>query len=328
MFLIPGRSYDGPLPPLTDAEIDLSKRLSDHVWLLAGAIGARSLTSAPESLERAGAYIEHIFRSSDYVPQRQEFSVETFSQAQRTVTSDSIRFPTVKHTAFNVIAEKSGASSSSGIVVVGAHYDSVYDCPAANDNGSGVAALLEIARLLRPLVPTKTLRFVAFTNEEPPFFRTEQMGSYQYAKSCNERKEKVAAMICLETIGFYTDAPNSQQYPHAVFDLTFPKTGNFISFVSNLQSASLLRQCVGTFRKSVKFPSEGIAIPEQIKGVDFSDQINFWRFGYSSIMVTDTAFYRYPHYHEAEDTPDKINYDNLARVVSGLASVVGELCER
>jgi Zn-dependent M28 family amino/carboxypeptidase len=327
MFWIPGRSYRGPLPPLTASERELSKHLSDHVWLLAGDIGARSLTSSPENLEKAAMYIEYVLSGYGYCPQRQEFAVETLSQHKREVTSEGIKFPTVRHNTWNLIAEKAGAGTASSIVVVGAHYDSVYDCPAANDNGSGVAAMLEIARMLRNETLSKTLRFVAFTNEEPPFFRTDQMGSYQYARRCRELNENIEAMICLETIGYYTDAPKTQKFPHASFGLAFPKVGNFVSFVSNLQSAPLLRHCVGSFRNAVKFPSEGIAVPHQIKGVDFSDQYNFWEVGYPAIMVTDTAFYRYPHYHELEDTPDKINYDALARVVTGLTEVVRNLCE-
>lgn len=325
MFWIPGHSYRGPLPQLTEVERDLAKRLSDHVWMLAGDIGARSLTSAPENLSKAAEYIEHVFRSHGYDPRRQEFNVETFNHHQREITNESIKFPTVKHTTWNVIAENACASASAEIVIVGAHYDSVYDCPAANDNGSGVSAMLEIARMLRNETLNKTVRFVAFTNEEPPFFRTEQMGSYQHAQACHDQKERIAAMICLETIGFYSDAPNSQKFPHSIFGVAFPKTGNFVSFVSNFQSAGLLKRCVRSFRDAVKFPSEGIAVPQQIKGVDFSDQHNFWRLGYPAVMVTDTAFYRYPHYHEPEDTPDKLNYETLARVVSGLAAVVREL---
>ena len=326
MFSLPGRSHRGPLPELTAAEEKLSKNLSDHVWLLAGDIGARSLTSAPQSLERAAAYIEHVLRNYDYAPQRQEFTVETLSQHNREITKEGIKFPTVRHNTWNVIAEKTGAADTSGVVIVGAHYDSVYDCPAANDNGSGVAAMLEIARLLRNESLRKTLRFVAFTNEEPPFFRTNEMGSYVYAQRCHEQNENIEAMICLETIGYYTDLANSQKFPHSLFGLVFPRSGNFVSFVSNLESAKLLKNCVRSFRSGVKFPSEGIAVPHQIKGVEFSDQYNFWQLGIPAVMVTDTAFYRYPHYHELEDTPDKINYETLARVVTGLTAVVRDLC--
>jgi len=326
MFWMPGRSYRGPLPKLTAAEQQLSKNLSAHVWLLAGDIGARSLTSAPENLEKAAQYIEHVFRSYGYQPERQEFAVETLSQQQAEVTSEGIRFPTVRHIARNIVAEKVGTVAESDIVIVGAHYDSVYECPAANDNGSGVAAMLEIARVLHNEPLHKTLRLVAFANEEPPFFRTDQMGSYQYARQCNEQQERIAAMLCLETIGYYTEGPATQKFPHPIFGFVYPKTGNFVSFVSNLQSASLLGRCVQSFRNAVKFPSEGISVPSEIKGADFSDQYNFWQLGYPAVMVTDTAFYRYPHYHELEDTPDKINYDTLARVVTGLTGVVRNVC--
>ena len=208
---------------------------------------------------------------------------------------------------------------------MGAHYDSVFDCPAANDNGSGVAALLEISRLLRTEQLRRPVRFVAFTNEEPPFFRTDQMGSFQYAQSCHQRKDKISAMISLETIGYYSDAPNTQRFPHAIMGLIYPSTGNFLSFISNLQSQKLLKQAIASFRKSTKFPSQGVALPALVPGIDFSDHRPFWQFGYPGIMITDTAFLRYPHYHEADDTPDKINYDKLALVVAGLCRMMLDL---
>jgi len=313
MFWIPGQSYRGPLPPLSEDEKDLSRKLSEHVWMLAGDIGARSLTSKPENLEKAALYLEYVLRGYGYEISREEFCVEVLDQHNRKFWSDGIKFGALQHKTWNVIAEITGKTAASEVVIVGAHYDSVYDCPAANDNGSGVAAMLEIARVLKHEPLDKTLRFVAFTNEEPPFFRTDEMGSYKHAQTCHQQKQNVVAMICLETLGYYSDAPGSQKFPHALFGLMFPNTGNFVSFVSNLRSAPLLRRCVGSFRKAVKFPSEGIAVPPQITGVDFSDQLNFWHLGYPAIMVTDTAFYRYPHYHDEEDTPDKIDYDVFAR---------------
>ncbi len=318
-------SYHGPLPPLNPDQLQLAKRLHDHVWLLAGDIGARSLTSAPENLERAAGYIEHVLKSLGFEPEREEFDVEVMSQRNVKISPTTAQFPSEKHNTWNVIAELQGTSAE--IVIIGAHYDSVYDCPAANDNGSGVAALLEIARALKSEKLDKTLRFVAFTNEEPPFFRTEDMGSYRHAVRCRDRNETITGMVCLETIGFYTEEANTQKFPHPLFGLVFPKTGNFISLVSNIHSRALLRRCLKSFRKEAKFPSEGIAVPSLVKGVDFSDQYNFWNFGYPAIMVTDTAFYRYPHYHELEDTPDKINYETLALVVVGLIAVVRDLCK-
>lgn len=322
MFRVPGSSFKGPLPELTPQQKEISRALSQHVWMLAGDIGARSLTSAPEKLETAALYIEHVFRRYDFQTSRQTFEVETFCPKDRKVTESSISFQPIKHNTSNIIAEIPGNGSSNEIVVVGAHYDSVYDCPAANDNASGVAGLLEIAGALREKQMARTVRFVAFTNEEPPFSRTEDMGSFRYAKQCHDLREKVVAMICLETIGYYSNEPASQRYPHAIFNMVLPTTGNFVSFIANPASKKLLTKSVESFRKSSRFPSEGVALPEQIKGVDFSDHLNFWHFKYPAIMVTDTAFYRYPHYHEQEDTPDKLDYDTLARVVSGLIDVV------
>lgn len=189
-----------------------------------------------------------------------------------------------------------------------------------------MAALLEIARQLRGVRPRRTVRFVAFTNEEPPFFRSDQLGSYRYAKLCHERNEKIAAMICLETIGYYTDEPETQRYPLRLFNLLFPTTANFVAFVSNVQSSRLLFQSVHSFRRATAFPARALALPRFLRGVDFSDQESFWRFGFPAIMITDTANYRYPHYHELTDTPDKLNYDALARVTLGITAMVRDLC--
>lgn len=320
-------TYKGPLPELTAEERLLSSRLFNHVTVLAGDIGARSLTDAPDGLAKAAAYIDYVLRDYEYSPEREEFRVRTFNSNRREITETGISLPRVEHTTCNIIAEVAGDRKASEIVVVGAHYDGVYNCPAANDNGSGVAALLELAKLMRRSSPARSLRFVAFTNEEPPFFRTDKMGSFVYAKGCKERNERIVAMICLETIGFYSSEANSQKYPHALLGTCFPSTGNFVSFVSNLKSARLLRRALKAFRKSVKFPSEGVSLPTAIRGVDFSDQFNFWKFGYPALMVTDTAFLRYPHYHEAEDTPDKLDYGMLARVVTGLAGVLRDIAE-
>lgn len=327
MFWIPGHSYRGALLPLSALEKELSKNLSAHVWMLAGDIGARSLTSAPSNLEKAANYIEFILRDAGYSPEKEEFMVEVFDQNERKVSAEKIIFNTVQRSTCNVIGEIKGSAQDPEIIIVGAHYDSLYECAAANDNGSGVSAMLEIARMVRYENLKHTLRFVAFTNEEPPFFRTEQMGSFQHAQGCKKRNEKIKAMICLETIGYFSDHINSQRFPHPALGLIFPKKGNFITFISNLKSAALLRRSIASFRNTTKFPSEAAVVPFEVKGADFSDQYNFWNLGYPAIMVTDTAFYRYPHYHEMEDTPDKIDFEKLARVVAGLYRMVKDLAQ-
>lgn len=304
MLKVPGQSYSGVLEPLSDAEKVLRDRLKAHVSKLAGEIGERSVR-CPGSLEASVRYIEADLKEDGYQVSRQELR----SGGQF---------------VSNVEAERKGSTRPDEIVVVGGHYDSVIGCPGANDNATGTAGVLEIARMLAQLKPARTVRFVAFVNEEPPFFQTDEMGSVSYARRCKERKEKIVAMLSIETIGYYTDAKGSQTYPFP-FNLLYPDIGNFIGFVSDLSSRPLLINCIESFRRQTKFPSEGVAAPDLIPGIGWSDQWPFWQCGYPGIMVTDTAPYRYPYYHTPEDTPDRIDYDRTARVVAGLARVVEDL---
>jgi Zn-dependent M28 family amino/carboxypeptidase len=216
-------------------------------------------------------------------------------------------------------------SSPPPIILIGAHYDSVVGSPGANDNGTGVAATLALARRFVGRTPQHTMRFVAFVNEEPPYFLSDEMGSFIYAGRCKARGDKIAAMISLETIGYFSDAPHSQTYPSPGLGIFYPKVGNFIGFVSNLPSRTLLHRVITLFRKHAKIPSEGAALPGFIPGVSWSDQWSFWRYGYPGIMVTDTAPFRYPHYHSSSDTPDKLDYDRFTLVVSGMEKVIEHL---
>lgn len=163
-------------------------------------------------------------------------------------------------------------------------------------------------------------------NEEPPHFQTDRMGSLVFARRCRERGERIVGMLSLETIGYYSNEPQSQQYPFP-FDLLYPSTGNFVAFVGNSESASLVRSAIGAFRLDGEFPSEGLAAPSFIRAAGLSDQWAFWQCGYPALMVTDTAMFRYPHYHRPSDTMDKISWDEFARVVDGLDAVVAELAE-
>jgi Zn-dependent M28 family amino/carboxypeptidase len=227
-------------------------------------------------------------------------------------------------TCSNLEAQITGTEQPEQIIIVGAHYDTVYSSPGANDNASGLAATLALARRFIGQKTARTLRFVFFTNEEPPFFMTDQMGSTVYAKSCREKNEQIIAMLSLETIGYYTDQPNSQQYPFPL-SLFYPSTGNFLGFASNLSSRKLLHAAIASFRKKCKFPSVGGAYPEFITGINWSDHYSFWKYNYPAIMITDTAPYRYPYYHGPEDTVDKIDYDRLSIVTTGIESVISEL---
>ena len=306
MFHMPGRSHSGPLPPLSEAEAEIQLRLEGHVRALAGQIGERNLGRAG-SLDAAARYLDGILRGLGFAVEAQQFEVEDTKVA-------------------NLESALGGGALHDQIVLAGAHYDSVVDCPGANDNGSGAAAVLELARLLAPERLARTLRFALFVNEEPPYYLGDAMGSRRYARRCRARGERIVAMLCLETIGYYTDAPRSQAYP-APLGVVYPSTGNFIGFVGNVASRALVRRCIGSFRRSTAFPSEGLAAPDWIAGVGWSDHSSFWEQGYPAVMVTDTALFRYPPYHTSEDKPEKIRYDHMARVVAGLARVLVDLAE-
>ncbi len=171
------------------------------------------------------------------------------------------------------------------------------------------------------------MRFAFFPNEEPPFFWTGDMGSCRYAKLCRQRGDNITAMIALEMLGYYSDAPGSQSYIFPM-NLFFPDTGNFVAFVSNLQSHGLLRQAICSFRRATPFPSEGVALPWLIPGVFWSDHWPFWEQGYPAIMITDTAFFRNPHYHEPTDLPATLDYKRMARVTVGIEYMLEELADR
>jgi Peptidase family M28 len=295
MIAMPGRSWSGPLPPPDDDLRRLAERLRVHVH----AVGAREHNVwAVAELEAAASYIERALDAAGHAVRREEYRSEVAP----------VR---------NLFAEIKGSSRAGEIVLVGAHYDSVRGAPGANDNGSGVAAVLELARAFRDWQPARTWRLVLFVNEEPPFYRTAGMGSRVHAERARERGERIVAMYSLETIGWYSDAPGSQHYPFP-FSWFYPDRGNFLAFVANLASRQLAHQTIATFRAAAQFPSEGVAAPGWIPGVDWSDQWAFWRAGIPALMITDTALYRYPHYHTAQDTPDKVDYERLARVVRGL----------
>lgn len=207
------------------------------------------------------------------------------------------------------------------IVVVGAHFDAIDDLPGADDNASGVAALLALARRFENAKPRRTIRFVAFANEEPPHFRTVNMGSWQYARRAHERGDRIVAMLSLEMLGYYG---GPQAYPPPL-SMLYPKEGNFVAFAGNMKSRPLIRRCAASFRKHAAFPSEGAALPQAIDEIGWSDQWSFWQFGYPALMVTDTGFFRNANYHTPTDTPDTLDYESFARVVEGLVTVISEL---
>ncbi len=305
MTSMPGARYRGLLQPLGMGDQSLPGNLKAHVVAVASE---EHNVKHPDALERSARYIEAKLVELGYAVTRQEFE------------ADGVKVRNIE------VSQGSAGAEKPLLVVIGAHYDSALGAVGADDNGSGVAALLELARILKSVKPDerREVRFVFYVNEELPWFSTEKMGSYVHASGLQREGRDVIAMLSLETIGWYSDEPRSQRYPFP-FNLFYPSTGDFIGFVANPRSRGLLRRVVSSFRRHADFPSEGAVGLESIAGVDWSDQWAYWKYGWPAVMVTDTAPYRYPHYHTQRDTPDKLDYHRLALVVRGLEGVVREL---
>ena len=287
--------------------MSVSEQLRRHVFHLADEIGERNVYR-PEALHAAENYIRQSWQTMGYEVQSQEHETAGVRSA-------------------NLEVNVAGHQHAEEILLIGAHYDSVTGSPGANDNGSGVACLLELARLFINAPQARSLRFVAFVNEESPFFFTKQQGSMHYAKAARQRGDDIRLMLSLETIGYYRNEPGSQEYPF-LFRYFYPNRANFIAFVSNFRSRRSLRRLVSAFRHSCDFPAESVATFSGIPGVAWSDHLSFWRHGYRAVMVTDTAFYRYPYYHSAEDTAEKLDYEQLALVTHGLYGALCQLAEQ
>jgi Zn-dependent M28 family amino/carboxypeptidase len=286
---------------------DLARRLRAHVEMLAGTIGERNVFR-PQGLAAARDYIETTWRAQGYEVGAQEYEARGVRCA-------------------NLEVSRTGAGRAGEIILLGAHYDSVRACPGANDNGSGVAALLEIARRFAALAPALTVRFVAFVNEEPPFFMTRRQGSAVYAKAARRRGDDIRLMVSLETLGYYSDAPGSQRYP-PLFRFLYPDRGDFLGLVSDLRSRRTMRRVVKVFRDRCDFPLQHTATWRWVPGVAWSDHLPFWRQGYRALMATDTAFYRYRYYHTAQDTPDKLAYPAFGRATEALGTCFAALAEQ
>lgn len=301
---MPLRSFNGPLPPLSHKQSELSDRLSTQVKYLSVNIGERSM-SRDESLKATADYLRSSLVAAGYSVEDHSYQVEG-------------------QDVNNIEANLPGSDKAAGTIIVGAHYDSVAGTVGANDNATGVAAVLELARLLRASTLRRTVRFVLFVNEEPPYFQTSNMGSLVYARQLRHDGVSIPAMISLETIGFYSDKPGSQKYP-PLLNLFYPSRGDFIGFVGNEESRDLVRRSIRSFRETTSFPSEGVAARSNWPGVGWSDHWSFWQEGYPAIMITDTAVFRYPYYHTPSDTFDQVDFTRMARVVNGVQRVVESL---
>jgi len=309
MLAMPGQLPDGELAPLNKPQQELRARLRRHVDYLAGEIGKRN-TEHPGSLEKTVAYLGREFRSMGIVAHVLEYR-----------TDDKGPF-------VNLEVEFHGVSRPAEIIVIGAHYDTAWPTPGADDNASGVAALLELARSFTDRNFDRTVRLVAFANEESPHYGTDSMGSRVYARRASERDDNIIAMFSLEMLGYYDTTPGSQRFPR-VIEPFYPDRGDFIAFVANLGSIGLLRRTMKHFRAQATIPSYGLAAPVMlVPDIRRSDHAMFWPHGYPAVMVTDTAGFRNPHYHRHSDRPETLDYSRMARVVDGIEAVILRLATR
>ena len=317
MVSMPGKSFIGAGPVLDDAGQALQRQLVADIDHLAATIGERNVRRQPQALANTATYLETRLTALGYVVEQHAYDASLY----RTEEADVQGAFSPPHRVMNLVAEKRGNERADEIVVVGAHYDSAEGTPGADDNATGVAATLAIAEAFVTHTPARTVRFVFFVNEEPPWFAGPHMGSEVYAQRCRDRQEKIVAMLALETMGYFTDDVDTQQYPQPLA-LAYPSTGNFIGFVGDTAAEPLIHDAIRAFRATATVGSQGAALPAALPGVDWSDHGPFARRGYRAFMVTDTAPFRNPHYHRPGDVPAILDVDRLTRAVQGLVVVV------
>ena len=284
-----------------------TSKLHGHVRQLTVDIGSRSVYEY-DKLEATKEYIVSHLKAFGYIP-----SLQTYTYSGRKYS--------------NVIASVRGAKLPDETVIIGAHYDTVFGTPGADDNASAVATLLEIARALKGFSPDRTLKLIFFVIEEPPVFRSEHMGSYVYAKEAKERNENIKSMISLEMLGYYTNEKEGQSFPFPLMSLIYPSTPNFIAVVGNLSSRNLVRKVKNSLKASSHIPVETLSAFSFVPGVDFSDHRSFWKMGYPAVMITDTAFYRNPNYHTETDTIDTLDFDKMSDLLIGLIQAAKDLTD-
>ncbi len=281
-----------------------SGRLRGSVEKLCSDFTPRSYRDV-RNLDRAADWIADRLRDSGLEVELQEYRIETAMYR-------------------NVIARRAGSDPSAGAIVIGAHYDAYGDMPGADDNASGVAVLLELARTLPDVQHRRTHYLVAFSTEEPPYFGTDDMGSYVFARQLRRRGVDVALMVALVLVGFYSDEPGSQRFPSAAFRLLYPGRGNFIAVIGDLKAGPGIERAKRGMRAGGKLPVHSLRAPMSTGFVHLSDHWSFRRLGFSGVLVTDTAFMRYPHYHQPEDTPEKLDYERMAELVKSLHGILWE----
>jgi Zn-dependent M28 family amino/carboxypeptidase len=284
--------------PLVDA-----RSLEAHVRMLSETLLPRD-EAHRENLDRVATYVAAELGRAGGRVEQQVFQVD-------------------KRTYRNVVARFGPQDGE--IVVVGAHYDAFGPFPGADDNASGVAGLIELGRLLGRTPPPRPVQLVAYSLEEPPYFRTENMGSAVHAAALQRAGTRVRAMLSLEMIGYFSDAPDSQEYPLRVLHLFYPDRGNFIAVVGRFGETGLVRSIKRAMSGATTLPVRSITAPAALAGVDFSDHLNYWERGMAAVMVTDTAFFRNRSYHTKDDIAERLDYERMAKVVAGVFAAVQAL---
>lgn len=289
----------GPVPAPGTSDPELTSELKSHVQTLALDIGERNIHN-PGSLHRTLAYIKDWWEELGLEVRSQDFfaSADIFT---------------------NLWVEIEGTDSPDEVVVLGAHYDTFPGTPGADDNGTAVAGLLSVTKRLSQSRPKKTVRFVAFANEEPPYFMSDFMGSYLYARQCKSNGDNIAVMVCLEMLGYFDSAKGSQS---VTYDL-LPEVGDFIALCGNEESRSEVLQAGEAFRKASNLPMSLVSVSEDmVPAIAYSDHWSFWKCGWPAFMVTDTGPLRNPHYHQGSDLPATIDYEGLTQTVLGVESIM------
>jgi len=271
--------------------------LRDDVSFLSETLGPRN-PAHYASLNAAVEWINERWQSQGYEVKRQTFLVDGKECANLEIEIPGQRLP-------------------SEIVIVGAQYDTWPETPGANNNAGGVAVLLKLSDMLEGYQPDRTIRFVAFTTQEPPYSNTESMGSLRYARRCKERGENIRVMLCMDAIGIYKQEPGTQKLPFP-FSLFYPDRGNFLGFIADLGSRPVVVAATRGFKKGSSFPIEAGCAPRWVKGVTWSDHASFWKYGYRAIQITDTGAFRSSSHTTSEDTMEKIDFKALARITIGM----------
>jgi Zn-dependent M28 family amino/carboxypeptidase len=305
MTVMPGRSWDQPVPALDPSQRDLSTRLQAHVHALAVEIGPRD---APEGLARAARYLETQWRAQGWE-----------------VRAHPVELGDAR--GHNLEIELLGSSQPSQVVLVGAHYDTHPGSPGADDNASGVAALIELGRLLRHQRPARTVRLVAFVYEEQPFAHTDAMGSRVYAKRARAKGEDIVLMLALDGLGRFDARPGTQRQASWVLEPAYPSRADFLAICGDTASRPAVREVTRAFRQHARVPTEGLAAPPWLAGTHRSDHRSFWLEGYPAVMLTDTAELRSEVYHTPQDLPETVDFTYLTHITEALAATLLDLAD-